>query len=276
MISKKLVMKILHPFILAMFLFFFMNNVKSQVDTAQHASQKDLAKAAANPIANMISLPFQLNFNLGVGEYNRTQTTLNIMPVIPFGVGSWNVINRIIIPVVQKPDGTESGSYYGLGNTNYSMLFVPPMKAGGTFQWGFGPAFGIPTSSSDQLGTNVFGIGPALIFLVMPGHWVVGVTFNQLWAYRESVDYSSFFAQYFITYNIKKGWYVNTNPMLTANFNAAEGEQWNIPLGAGFGRVFHAGSQPMKLQLQAYYNVVKPTGGANGSIQIQYVLLFPH
>ena len=268
-------MKNLHLFILALFLFFFVGNVKSQVDTAKHASQKDLAKAAANPIANMISLPFQLNFNLGVGEYNREQTTLNIMPVLPFSVSSWNVINRIIVPIIQKPDDTETGSYRGLGNINYSMLFIPPMKGKGTFQWGFGPAFNIPTASSHQLGSDAFAFGPALIFLVMPGHWVVGVTANNVWSYHDEKDHNAFFAQYFITYNIKKGWYVNTNPILTANWNASEGEQWNIPVGAGFGKVFHAESQPMKLQLQGYYNVVKPTGGSNGSIQIQYTLLFP-
>ena len=106
----------------------------------------------------------------------------------------------------------------------------------------------------------------------MTGHWVAGATFNHTWSYKTD-DLNSFFAQYFITYNIKKGWYVNTNPMITSNWNAPEGEQWTVPFGAGGGKVFVAGKQPMKLQAQAYVNAVAPPGAPDWTLQIQYVLL---
>lgn len=241
---------------------------------AQH-SHHDLAKKAANPIANLISLPFQLNINLNIGDYDRTGTVLNIMPTIPFSVSSWNVINRIIIPVRNAPDNAETGSTSGLGNTNYSMMFVPPRHDGSTFQWGFGPAFNIPTASDDRLGVNDFAIGPAIIALVTPGNWVMGITANNVWSYREGSNVNQTFIQYFITYNIANGWYINTNPMLTANQNALGGAEWIIPVGAGGGKVFKAGGQPMKLQAQFYYNVERPTGIADWTFQVQYVLLFP-
>lgn len=235
--------------------------------------QAELAKAAANPIANMISLPFQYNINFGVGEYDRSSQVLNIMPVLPFKFFNWNVINRIILPVISRPDSTETGTFSGIGNLNYSMLFVPPPK--GIFQWGFGPAFNIPTLSDPQIGRDVFSMGPAIVALVLPGKWVIGFTANQTWSYYPGKEYSTLFLQYFITYNIKKGWYINTNPIVTADWTAPEGEQWLVPVGAGGGKVFHGGNQAMKLQAQAYYNVATPTGGADWTFQVQYVLLFP-
>ena len=233
----------------------------------------ELSKKAANPIANMISVPVQLNLNFGVGDYDRSSQVFNIMPVLPFKMFSWNVINRIIVPVINKPDNAETGSTFGLGNTNYSMLFVPPPKE--KFQWGFGPAFNIPTSSDPHLGGDAFGLGPAFIALFLTGHWVAGVTFNHTWSYKTD-DLNSFFAQYFITYNIKNGWYINTNPMVTSNWNAPSGEEWTVPFGAGGGKVFVAGSQAMKLQTQVYFNVIAPPGAPDWTLQIQYVLLFPH
>ena len=257
---------------LSMLLFLINFSVFAQKKTH---SEEDLAKTAANPIANMISIPMQLNLNFGIGDYDRSSQVFNLMPTIPFAVSTWNVINRIIIPIKNSPDNAETGSTFGLGNTNYSMLFVPPIKAGSTFQWGFGPAFNIPTASSNTLGYNDFAIGPVIVVLVTPGHWVAGLTANQVWSYREGSDISQTFIQYFITYNISNGWYINTNPMMVSNNNAPEGQQWLVPVGLGGGKVFHIGSQPMKLQAQAYVNVVKPSGAADWTFQIQYVLLFP-
>ena len=232
-----------------------------------------LAKQSANPIANLISIPIQTNFGLGFGDYNRTRTLVNIQPVIPFRLSSKiNVINRIIIPIMFLPENAESGGTSGLGNINYSVFFVPSKV--GKFTWGIGPAFNIPTLTDDKLGANAFGIGPTAVGLLMLDKWVAGATFNRLWSYNgSSVD--SFFGQYFITYNIKKGWYVNTNPNIVANFNAADGEQWTVPFGMGGGKVTHLGSQPVKLQVQYYYNVVRPTVSAKSTLMIQMVFLFP-
>ena len=260
--------------LLFLLLLLCITNISAFAQEQKH-SDHALAKEAANPIANLISLPMQFNMNFGIGDYDRTSQVFNIMPVLPFKLFSWNVINRVIIPIKNVPDNAEDGSTFGLGNTNYSMLFIPPIKAGTTFQWGFGPAFNIPTATSNRLGVNDFAIGPAIIALVTPGNWVAGITANQVWSYREGSDVNQTFIQYFITYNISKGWYVNTNPMLVANNNAPEGEKWLVPVGLGGGKVFKAGSQPMKLQAQVYVNVVKPSGAADWTFQIQYVLLFP-
>jgi hypothetical protein len=237
-------------------------------------SEASLAKIATNPIANMISVPFQFNFNFGMGDYNRYGTVLNLQPVIPFRLSDkWNVVNRMILPIMQKPDNSPGGSTYGIGNINMSMFLTPSHT--GKLIWGVGPAFSIPTSSAPELGDDAFGIGPSIIMMIMPGsHWAFGLNANQTWSYKSS-DHSSFFGQYMIIYNIKKGWFVNTMPSITANFKASEGERWTVPVGAGGGKVEKIGNQPFKFQLQAYYMVVNPAAGADWTLQATIFLLFP-
>jgi len=199
---------------------------------------------------------------------------LNIQPVVPFRLSDKiNVINRFIIPAMYLPDNTEDGGTGGIGNINYSMLFTP--SKAGIFSWGIGPAFNIPTLTNENLGANAFGIGPSAVVLIMPGeNWVIGATFNRLWSYYNS-EVNSFFAQYFITYNLTKGWYINTNPNIRANFNAAEDEKWIVPFGVGGGKVSKFGNLPVKLQLQYYYNAIRPENGAEHTLMVQLTLLFP-
>jgi hypothetical protein len=291
--------KICFVVVLALFWSFnFYAQDKTAADAAAPpaAPAADLAKAAANPIANMISLPFQFNFNMNVGQYQRYQGVMNFEPVLPFKLSkTWNVVTRTIIPIINQPVG-ENDRTFGIGNTNFNAFFVP--KPLGIFTYGFGLSMNIPTASAPELGGDAFGLGPTIVFLFMPGHWVVGATAAQVWGYKSpdgSDALNSFFGQYFITYNIKNGWYVNTTPTISANFNADEGEQWTVPVGAGFGKVQHFKKVPIKFQLQYYYNVAQPDSGAASSVYsdanhdvlapmsgsesslvFQIVFLFPH
>lgn len=270
-------------------------------DTSASESQSEvaaaLAKAAANPIANMISLPFQFNFNFNQGPLDRFGTVMNFQPVLPFRLSKkWNVVTRTIIPITQKPDilSTE-GSTSGIGNTNFNAFFVPPMI--GIFTYGFGITMNIPTASAPELGGDAFGIGPTIIFLFMPGKMVLGATSGLIKAYKspDGKDaLNSFFTQYFITYNMKKGWFINTSPTITANFNAIEGEEWTVPIGAGFGKLQHFNNLPVKFNLQYYFNVAQASrtpgtefidlahdprqamGNADQSLVFTATFIFPH
>jgi hypothetical protein len=239
------------------------------------AEAKDLAKQSQNPVANMISLPLQFNFNFGMGEYNRSQMVINVQPVLPLKLNSKiNLINRFIQPVISQPDvRSDSGSTFGLGNMVYTAFLTP--AAPGALIWGVGPAFSIPTGTSTKLGGSDFGLGPSVVALTMPGHWVLGLIANQIWSYREDSNLSSFFLQYFINYNLPQGWYVGTGPSLSANWKAGEGEKWTIPFGLNVGKLTRFGKQPVKLHLGVYYNAVRPTYGADWSVQFQAVFLFP-
>jgi hypothetical protein len=246
----------------------------------------------------MISLPFQFNFNFNQGPFDRFGTVLNLQPVLPFKLTKkWNVVTRTIIPILQIPDVySTSGSTSGLGNTNFNAFFVPP--AAGIFTYGFGISMIIPTATAPELGGDAFGMGPTVVALVMPKPWVVGFTAGYTFAYKSpdgSDALSSFFGQYFITYNLKKGWNISTGPTITGNFNAPEGEQWVVPVGAGIGKLmnFKRIKAPIKFSLQYYYNVVQasqtpgteiidlahdplqPMGNANQSLVFYITFLFP-
>ncbi len=109
------------------------------------AEQEDLAKTVQNPLASLVSLPFQANYNNGVGEHDRLFFNLNIQPVVPFPGEKWNVITRTIIPVNSVPVG-ETDSVFGIGDTNFSV-FLSPAKAS-SLTWGVGPAITIPSASN--------------------------------------------------------------------------------------------------------------------------------
>jgi hypothetical protein len=148
----------------------------------------DLAKAAQNPIANLISLPLQNNTNFNVGPQERTQNILNIQPVYPLSINDdWNVITRTILPVTYVSSGETLGDatipspvdeshIFGLGDTTFTASFSP--KDSGDLTWGVGPVILLPTSTDDALGAGEWGAGLSAVVLGMPGNWVVGSLFS--------------------------------------------------------------------------------------------------
>src|SRR5688572_27460322 len=130
-------------------------------------SADELAKQTQNPVASLISVPFQGNWDFGIGDREAAGTTLNIQPVLPFGLTSdWNIILRVIMPVQSQPaDGTQR--FTGMGDTTMTA-FVSPASTGKLI-WGVGPAILIPTATDWNLGTEKFGLGPSFVALVQPG-----------------------------------------------------------------------------------------------------------
>ena len=246
----------------------------------QHeASTSDLAKAAQNPIADMISVPFQNNFNFHVGPHNQLQDILNIQPVIPITLDrDWNLITRWITPVISQPPLTVTGEReFGLGDINPSFFFSPKEPTHGII-WGIGPTFVFPSGTDRTLTQGKYSIGPTLVALTIEGPWVLGVLVNNVWSVagknnRDSVNAMTL--QPFVNYNFPGGWYLTSSPIITANWETGHGDRWTVPVGGGFGRVFKIGEQPVNMQLAAYYNVARPTGAADWQLRAQVQLLFP-
>lgn len=242
-------------------------------------SADDLAKAAQNPIADMISVPFQNNFNFSVGPHKQLQNVLNIQPVIPISLNKeWNLITRWITPVISQPALTVNGDReFGLGDINPSFFFSPKQPTHGII-WGVGPTFVFPTGTDKTLTAGKYSAGPAFVALAIEGPWVVGVLVNNVWSFAGKSNRSAVNAmtlQPFVNYNLPGGWYLTSSPIITANWEASGGDRWTVPLGGGFGRVFKIGSQPVNAQLAAYYNVARPTGAADWQVRAQVQLLFP-
>lgn len=239
--------------------------------------QAALARQSQNPIASLISVPFQNNTNFGVGEFDRTGNILNVQPVIPTPLSeNLTLVSRTIIPIAYQPELAPGlNSAFGLGDINYTGFFVPTTT--GNFTWGVGPSVLLPTATNTVLGTGKWSAGPAAVGLVTQGQIVTGALVSQLWSFAgdgDRQDVSLLTVQPFFNYNFEKGWYATTSPIVNANW-LATGEKWTVPIGGGFGRVFRIGSQPVNTSLQAYWNVVRPEGAADWTLRAQLTLLFP-
>ena len=237
-------------------------------------SDADLVKAAQNPLANMISLPFQNSTNFGIGPHDRTQNVLNIQPVIPFFNGS--LITRTIIPLVSQPDvAAESGSSFGFGDVVLTAFYA---SSEGATTWGVGPVLMFPTGG-DGLGTKKWGIGPSAVALSTSGAWTLGGIVNNIWSYagdEAAGDVNMLTFQPFINYNFPQ-WYLTCAPILTANWEAPSGQQWIVPLGLGAGKLFRVGDKklPINVGVSAFDNVVKPDGGPDWQLRVQVSVLLP-
>lgn len=243
-----------------------------------------LAKAAQNPIADMISLPFQNNTTLNAGPKSQTQNVLNIQPVFPIGLNpDWNVITRTIVPIISQPDFglPHTDRKNGLGDFQFSAFFSPKAPTPSGWTWGVGPVAQLPTATNDVLGQGKWALGVTGVALhtVKGDPWLYGALVNNLWSVggesdRRTVNQMLF--QPFVNYNFPEypGRYLTFSPIITADWEA-KGEQWTVPLGLGIGQIFRIGKQAVNVQAHAYYNVVKPQLGGNWTIRLQLQLLFP-
>ena len=238
-------------------------------------TKEELASEAANPLADIISLPFQNNLNMNYGEYNRNMNILNIQPVIPFAGGK--VITRTILPIVSIPDfSSETGnSSSGLSDIVFSAFYVPESKG---LMWGFGPVVELPTGGSMR-GTEKWSAGPSFVALHQTSEWTIGGLVNNTWSFAGESDrdeVNHMLINLFAVRQLGKGWYVNSAPIITADWTVDSENTWIVPIGAGGGKVVMIGGKlPLNLQSQLYYNVVRPDFGPEWQWRVQAQILLP-
>lgn len=257
------------------------SDVDDLAKTLKHPdlSTEDLAKAAQNPVADMISVPFQNNVYFNAGPERRTLYNLNIQPVIPFHLSEeWNLITRTIVPIIYDP-GLLPGQdqVAGMGDINPS-LFLSPAKPVGGWILGAGPTFTLPTGTSSRLTDGQVLVGPTAVALRMDGPLVYGALINQQWSVGGWTDQyiSKMLVQPFFNINFEDGWYLNTSPIITADWTAPNSsDTWTVPVGGGLGKILRIGDLPVNINFQAFYNVVTPSYGPTWSIRLQVQLLFP-
>lgn len=238
-------------------------------------SKEDLSQQAANPLADLMSFPFQNNLNMNYGDFSRNTNVLNIQPVLPFADG--RIITRTIIPIVRIPDyGSEDGVLSsGLSDIVLTAFYAP---AGQPFTWGVGPVLELPTGG-ELRGTQKWSAGPSAVALLQPGDWTFGILVNNVWSFAGNSDrgkVSRMLLNLFIVRQLGDGWYVNSAPILTANWTVDGDDRWIVPLGAGGGKlVMLGGKLPLNLQTQLYYNVVRPDFGPEWQWRFQAQILLP-
>jgi hypothetical protein len=205
---------------------------------AAEDSNTELAKKTQNPVEDLISVPFQNNFNFSAGPNDATIYVLNVQPVIPLRLTEdWNLLTRTIMPIINQPSLFTGGdSAFGLGDLN-PMFFLSPAKPG-EFIWGVGPTFTLPTATDSLLGTSKWSMGPAAVGLTIQGPWVVGALANQQWSFAGwgDNDVSQLLIQPFVNYNLPDGWYLSSAPDYHGELG---GQQWRYvdrAAGRGYGK----------------------------------------
>ncbi|HVT09245.1 MAG TPA: neuromedin U [Polyangia bacterium] len=249
-----------------------------QADEDKHTG--DLAKAVQNPIADLISVPFQNNASYNIGTNDRAADTLNIQPVIPTHLGDHVLlVSRIILPVSYQPTLTSTGGgTSGVGDLNPTFFFSPAHP--GKLIWGAGPAFVLPTATQQAVGTGKWSAGPSAVVLMQPDPWTIGVLASQVWSFAGPTnrsDVSLLTVQYFVSYNLAHAWYLTSSPILTFNWKAPSSDEWLVPFGGGIGKIFKLGKLPLNGAVQAFYNVHSSdaTTLARWQARVQLTFLFP-
>lgn len=245
---------------------------------AADESSDALAKQLANPIASLISVPFQFNASYGGGIDGDGQWyTLNIQPVIPISIApDWNMIVRTIVPVMGREDvSPRETSAWGLGNTLQSFFFSPKAPTAGGLIWGVGPAINYPTTTDTLFGPREWGAGPTGVALLQKGRWTTGVLANHVWSFEHSEEpgrINATFVQPFLSYALGNGRTINAN--VQASYDWID-DQWIAPLNLGYSKVFTVGRQPVSLYAGGTYYLASPDNGPVWGFQTTLTFLFP-
>jgi len=238
-----------------------------------------LAKKLANPIANLISVPLQYNYDENYGSNDEGSVVrLNIQPVIPLSVSEdWNLITRTIIPVIDQNDlPTKGQSESGLGDIVASQFFSPAEPTSRGWVWGVGPVELLPTASDEVLGGEKWGLGPTAVALKQVGPWTFGGLANHIWSVagdEDRDDINATFLQPFVSYVTKTHTTFALNTESTYDW---EGDVWSVPANAMVSQMLKLGPQIFQITVGARYWLDSPSAGPEGwGYRMQLTFLFP-
>jgi len=236
------------------------------------AQEDDLAKQLSNPVADLVSVPFQLNLDSGLGPESETERlTFNIQPVVPIELNArWNLISRTIVPLVSlEGPGVEQA---GVGDVLQSFFFSPKTPSPGGWVWGAGPAILVP-SGDDALSGDTFALGPTGVVLRQQGPWSYGGLFNHLWSVGGDTEIDQTFLQPFVSYATPGGTTFSLNSEATYDWTD---ETWSVPLNAQVSQVFRIGQRPVSAGFGLRYWADSPEGGPEGwAARLTFTLIYP-
>jgi len=231
----------------------------------------DLAQELANPLAAIISVPFQLNRDDNLGFAGTgSRTTLNLQPIIPFALDNGaNIITRTIIPYIWQEDVIPGTSQSGFGDILAKAWYSRSTESDLT--WGVGPAVRIPTYS--DVSSDTWAAGVTGILLKQTGPWTFGALANHLWALEDDpkTPTNATFVQPFVAYSTENAWTYSLQSESTYDW---ETESWSVPLNASVSKLVVLGGKPVNLQAGVGNWLESPDGGPEDwrfRLQVQFV-----
>ncbi len=236
-----------------------------------------LAKQLANPIASLISVPFQMNMDFGMGpDDDGVKSLLNIQPVIPVSISPGaNMISRTIVPVINLNEDVAGDATFGLGDTVQSFFFSRKRPTKGGIVWGAGPVLLLPTGTDPLLGGQKWGVGPTFVVLKQSGGWTVGALGNHIWSVAgkdDRNDISATYLQPFVNHTWPNTVGISLATESTYDWKA---KQWTIPVILGVSKIVRLGKQLASIQGGVRYYVERPAFGPNWGLRSTFTLLFP-
>ena len=248
---------------------------------SQEKTANELAKQLSNPVAALISVPFQLNYDDGYGASNSgSRWTLNVQPVVPVSISdSWNMISRTIAPFIDQNFAAPGNKESGLGDITQSLFFSPKAPTAAGWIIGAGPVLLLPTGG-EGFTNHQWGAGPTVVMLKQENGWTYGALANHIWGFagdRRSIDVNlqevnATFLQPFVAKIVSPGRTVTLNAEATYDWT---GSQWTVPLNLSVSQVLKLGDQLVSVAGGVRAYVVTPTNGPDWGLRLTVTLLFP-
>jgi len=251
--------------------------VWAQQPAATGSESRDLATKLANPVSDLVSVPFQFNWEQNVGPSKLTRFVLNVQPVMPFNVNDdLNLIVRLIAPLISQPPLVDGGvAASGIGDITTSF-FLSPSKST-RLTWGAGPVLVLPSTSEPTLGSGKWSAGPTLVALKQTGSWTVGALWNQVWSFSgdpNRSDVNQMFLQPFASYQATHTLTLTVQSEMTANWNV-DADRWTVPINVLLAKLATFGTFPASYQLGFGVFPIHPSTGPSWKIRAAIVILLP-
>ncbi|MBU3612131.1 hypothetical protein [Polynucleobacter sp. MG-27-Goln-C1] len=228
----------------------------------------DIAKKLANPIADMISVPFQYEFSRGLGKnQGGSEQTLLFQPVAPFNLGGGDtfIVRPIVAGVretsVQAANG-QAFSGYGIASVTLESFYAPNTNS--SWIWGIGPYAQSPSGNSGKFGSQQTGAGVTAVVLNRDGPWTYGALAYQSWNVGGNPTYgtqNNLYGQPFVAYTTKTAWTYTANMEASYNYDA---HRTTNPLYAGVSKLFVVDGVPFSIGGGPIYYVSNTPGGPSG------------
>lgn len=243
---------------------------------AQEHAADALAKQLSNPVAALISVPLQMNYDTGYAD-DGEKWLLNVQPVIPIGLDEkWNLISRTILPIVDQENVLNDDGQSGLGDTVQSFFFSPKAPTADGWILGLGPEILLPTATDDLLGQAQWALGPTAVALKQTETgWTYGALVNQLWSVagdEDRTDVNATFLQPFLSRGLGGGRTVALNSESTYDW---ERKQWTVPINLTYSKVSKLGQQLVSWQGGVRFYVDAPEHGPDWGVRFAFTLLYP-